>query len=64
MILTLFVIGIFAIAFAIHNLIKKKNILAVFFFFMGIILLAIGSIVVYLQPQTLPEFIRKFFNGN
>jgi len=60
MILTLFVIGIAAIAFGIINLIKKNNILALFFFFMGIILLAIASIVVYLQPQTLPEFLRKF----
>lgn len=60
MIITLFIVGILSIIFGIHNLAKEKNILAVFFIFMGVTLLLIGYFVVHLYPQTLPEFLRTF----
>ncbi len=60
MILTLFVVGIASIIFGIINLAKHKNILAVFFLFMGITLMLIGYFVVHLYPQTLPQFLRTF----
>lgn len=60
MILTLFIVGIAAIVFGIINLAKHKNILAIFFLFMGITLLFIGYFVVHLYPQTLPPFLRTF----
>lgn len=60
MIITLFIIGFAAIVFGINNLAKHKNILALFFLFMGITLLMIGYIVVHLYPQTLPLFLRTF----
>lgn len=60
MIITLFIVGIAAIIFGIHNLAKHKNILAVFFLFMGITLIFIAYFVVHLYPQTLPPFLRTF----
>lgn len=58
MIITLFIIGLFAVVFGIYNLAKMKNILALFFIFMGITLLVIFYIVVHIYPQTLPAFLR------
>ena len=60
MILTLFILGFAATFFGIFNFIKRKNILAFFFVFMGLILLLIGYFVVHFYPQTLPESIRSF----
>jgi len=60
MIITLFIIGIIALVLGIINLAKEKNILAIFFFFMGVTLLLIGYFVVHLYPQTLPEVLRNF----
>jgi|GEM_PF-4172267 len=60
MIITLFIIGFLAIFLGVYNLSKEKNMLALFFIFMGIFLLALGYIVVHLYPQTLPAFLRTF----
>jgi hypothetical protein len=59
MIISLFIIGFVAFVLGVYNLAKEKNILALFFFFMGITLIAIGYIVVHLYPQTLPEIFRN-----
>ena len=60
MIITLFIVGFAALIFGVYNLTKEKNILALFFFFMGITLIAIGYFVVHIYPQTLPPFLRTF----
>lgn len=60
MIITLFIVGLAAIVFGIYSIVKKKIIFSIFFLFMGVTLIAIGYIVVYFYPQTLPEFLRAF----
>lgn len=54
MILQLFIFALFFIIFGIVTMFRKKKFLGVFFILLGLLTFAIGAVVVYLYPHTLP----------
>jgi len=54
MIIQLFIFAIFFMLFGAYLMIRRKKFLGVFFILLGLLTFAIGAVVVYLYPHTLP----------
>lgn len=54
MILQLFIFALFFIGFGIFSIIRKRKFLGFFFLLLGLLIFAVGAVVVTLYPHTLP----------
>jgi hypothetical protein len=54
MILQLFIFAVFFIGFGTFAMLKRKKVIGYMFLLLGIMLFAIGSLVVFFYPSTLP----------